>query len=231
VDWRDQDKVQRVLTDDEPGIVHLHGWFESPESVVLDIRSYERVINDEFMRVTLQATAYSNSIVFIGFGSGLDDPNFSRFRLWIRDVLSNVSNRHYRLCRNDEIPQLVNDHKADSSLRVVPFGAHHDELAMYLRSLAPEKTGLGVALHSAQASPPVAAVAEQQAVSSVAPAQERNRPLKTVPVSQVLPGTFGQVLPPLAQLSSNESSTAVRQAIEQHAPALMQAVRQKRQAS
>lgn len=101
---------------DELGIVHLYGWFERPRSVVLDIRSYERIVNSKFVRVTLQATAFYKSIVFIGFGAGLDDPNFSRFRVWMGEVLSQVANRHYRLCRTDEAQRL-----AGSIERMPPF--------------------------------------------------------------------------------------------------------------
>ena len=216
VHWREEEKVQRVLAEDEPGIIHLHGWYEDPESIVLDIRSYERVVNSEFMRTTLQSTAYYKSIVFIGFGSGLDDPNFSRFRLWIRDVLSQATNRHYRLCRTAELERLVRDHKADSFLRVLPFGARDDELATYLRSLAPGKPGLGAALHSAQAPPPIAGVADSPPASPMTDG-ERTRSLSTVPVAQVLPGS--------AQPSYDQASTAQREAVEQHAPKLMEAYR------
>jgi SIR2-like domain len=230
VSWREDDRVRRVLFENEPGIVHVHGWFEIPDSIVLDVRSYERIISSEYMSSVLKSIALAKSIIFVGFGSGLADPNFSRLRLWIRDVLVNVTNRHYRLCLTGELEQLRNDHQADAFLRVLPFGADQDELAAYLRSLAPETPGLGGAFQSAQTSPPVAAIAdpqaarvEPQATTSVTPAEERTRPLSTVPVSQVLQG--------IAQSSSDESSTALLQALERYAPALIEAVRQTQQAS
>ena len=226
VTWREEDKVQRVLANDEPGIVHVHGWFEIPESIVLDIRSYERIINSGYMQNLLQSVAFYNSIVFIGFGSGLDDPNFSRLRLWIRDVLRNVTNRHYRLCRTDEVQQLVNDHKEDSFLRVLPYGADQDDLALYLHSLAPESPGLGAALESSQTSPPVAAIAEPRATASPAPAGKQARPLSTMPVSQVRQGMISEDPQGLAQPFSGEASTALQQALEQYAPALLEAIRQ-----
>jgi hypothetical protein len=228
VNWREHERIRRVLVENEPGIVHIHGWFEMPDSIILDIRSYERIINNEYMSFALKSTAYAKSIIFVGFGSGLDDPNFSRLRLWIRNILANVTSRHYRLCLTSELEQLRNDHQADTFLRVLEFGANQDELAAYLRSLAPETPGLGGALQSAQASPPVAAIAdpqaakaEPQAATSMTPSGER-RPLSTVPVSQVLPE--------IAQLSKDES-TALLHAFERYAPELIEAVRQTQQAS
>ncbi|MFL6291603.1 MAG: SIR2 family protein, partial [Thermoanaerobaculia bacterium] len=38
--WRDGDKAARVIRGVEPGILHLHGYWEAPESVILGIRSY-----------------------------------------------------------------------------------------------------------------------------------------------------------------------------------------------
>ena len=40
VTWRDQAKVFRVLRGEEQAILHLHGHWDEPESVVLGIRSY-----------------------------------------------------------------------------------------------------------------------------------------------------------------------------------------------
>src|SRR4051794_40384784 len=46
VSWRDGPRAQRVLRGDEAGVVHLHGFWRDPESVVLGVRSYEGVLAD-----------------------------------------------------------------------------------------------------------------------------------------------------------------------------------------
>ena len=47
ITWKDANKTQEVLqgkiTD---AVLHLHGWFDEPESVVLDMRSYLTVKDD-----------------------------------------------------------------------------------------------------------------------------------------------------------------------------------------
>ncbi len=55
VTWKESNKVERVIRGDAEGIVHLHGSFNDPESVVLGIRSYERVLGDEHTQAMLRA--------------------------------------------------------------------------------------------------------------------------------------------------------------------------------
>ena len=39
VTWRQRELAQRVIRGDDPGVLHLHGYWQDPESVVLGIRS------------------------------------------------------------------------------------------------------------------------------------------------------------------------------------------------
>ena len=54
VTWRDSARVERVLRGDERGVLHLHGYWEEPESVVLGIRSYEAVLRDAHAQAVLR---------------------------------------------------------------------------------------------------------------------------------------------------------------------------------
>src|SRR5947199_246010 len=44
VTWREGTKVERMARGDEKGILHLHGYWEDPESVILGLRSYEQIL-------------------------------------------------------------------------------------------------------------------------------------------------------------------------------------------
>src|SRR5438045_1484143 len=78
VTWRESSKVERVLRGDDGGVLHLHGYWDEPASVVLGIRSYEAVLGDEHAQTVLKALAMTKTLIFIGFGVGLDDPNFGQ---------------------------------------------------------------------------------------------------------------------------------------------------------
>ena len=73
----------RVLRRDEAGILHLHGHWEDAESVVLGIHSYEEVLGDTRAQFMQQAITAFNSLLFVGCGEGLKDPNFSALRRWL----------------------------------------------------------------------------------------------------------------------------------------------------
>ncbi len=132
--WRDTRHVARIIRGDDRRVLHLHGYWDAPESVILGIRSYESVKNDEHTRAVMQALGMTKSLLFIGCGQeGLADPNFGNFLRWLGDIEQDagVEHRHYWLVR-----------KADSASqigRVFPlvYGESYGELSGFLRSLVP----------------------------------------------------------------------------------------------
>jgi hypothetical protein len=204
-----------VLADDEPGVVHLHGFFKAPETVVLDIRSYERILNNKLMRTMLEGTAYYRSFVFIGFGAGLEDPNFTRLRGWMREVLARLTNRHYRLCTNGQMSELAKVHHEDAWLRLVPFGDANDDLAPFLESLAPAAWGLDPALASAQSAPPTSEVTGPAGAVATA---VRRRQLTTVAAGAAASPDAGATQP---------SDETIRLAMEKYMPELVAALQKR----
>jgi hypothetical protein len=215
VTWHDDDQARRVLADDEPGVVHLHGFFKAPETVVLDIRSYERILNNKLMRTMLEGTAYYRSFVFIGFGAGLEDPNFTRLRGWMREVLARLTNRHYRLCTNGQMSELAKVHHEDAWLRLVPFGDANDDLAPFLESLAPAAWGLDPALASAQSAPPTSEVTGPAGAVATA---VRRRQLTTVAAGAAASPDAGATQP---------SDETIRLAMEKYMPELVAALQKR----
>ena len=46
VTWQDGAKVERVIRGDDQGVLHLHGFWDRPETVILGIRDYEKILGD-----------------------------------------------------------------------------------------------------------------------------------------------------------------------------------------
>lgn len=103
VTWRQGALVERVVRRDDPGVIHLHGHWQEPASVVLGIRSYEAVLADEHAQAVQRALTMLQSLLFIGFGAGLADPNFGALRAWLSRVLHGSQYRHFRLGRDGEL--------------------------------------------------------------------------------------------------------------------------------
>lgn len=105
VTWQESSRVQRVIRGDAKAILHLHGYWDKPESIVLGSRSYEEIIRNTPAQNLQRALGITRTLVFVGCGSGLEDPNFGQFLAWLRDNFSGSEYRHYRLAISHEDPE------------------------------------------------------------------------------------------------------------------------------
>ena len=137
VTWRDLPRAQAVLRGDEQAILHLHGYWQEPESVVLGVRSYEQLLGAEHAQAMQQAMAAMDTLLFVGFGAGLADPNFAALRAWMGRLFRGSEYRHFRLAKDDEVAALRAEHGQDERVFVLGYGPSHADLAPYLRQLTP----------------------------------------------------------------------------------------------
>ena len=170
VTWCDQAKVFRVLHGEEQAILHLHGHWDEPESVVLGIRSYENVREDAHAQAVIRALAMTQSLLFVGCGDGLSDPNFEPFRSWLREVNPGNEARHYRLALASEVAAFHKQHQPEERVLVLPYGEKHEELAGFLRRLAPT-------IEPVVLVPPVAPQTAGAAPTTARPTEEGTRHL------------------------------------------------------
>jgi tetratricopeptide (TPR) repeat protein len=136
VTWREGARVERVMRGDEEGVLHLHGFWDDPESVVLGLRSYEDIIRDQNAQAMLRALRFKSTLLFVGCGAGLEDPNFDQFRHWLAEVMSESEYPCYRLARNNEVGELERLHGQNERIRVVGYGDGFAELAPFLKRIA-----------------------------------------------------------------------------------------------
>lgn len=134
ITWKDSSHVARFARRDDRRVLHLHGHWDAPESVVLGIRSYEAVKNNEHTQAIMRALAMTNSLLFVGCGEeGLGDPNFGNFLSWLEAVetTAGVEHRHYRLVtRKDSFPPR-------GRLFPIVYGESYDDLLPFLERLKP----------------------------------------------------------------------------------------------
>ncbi|MDC3379524.1 SIR2 family protein [Planctomycetota bacterium] len=141
VTWQDWPRVQRVLRRDEQGIIHLHGHWDTPESVILGLRSYERILANESAQAFQQLLRATHSLLFLGYGGGLADPNFSALMRWARGVFQGKEEyRNFRLERSDGVEQAQRQHEEDDRVFVLPYGTSFEDFPDYLRGLVPKPT-------------------------------------------------------------------------------------------
>jgi hypothetical protein len=137
VTWMNTAKVERLIRGDEKGVLHLHGYWDEPESVVLGIRSYEMVMGNAHAQNVLHALQTMKTLLFVGFGSGLKDPNFGQLLRWTSTIFSQAEYRRFRLAKEDEVDALQKEHPPEQRVFVLSFGKDHSELEPFLRGLRP----------------------------------------------------------------------------------------------
>ncbi len=134
--WKDTPAIQRIVRGDARGVMHLHGKWDAPDSVVLGVDSYVTVIGDKESQEIIRALFASNTVIFVGFGAGLNDPNFSGLRSWCRDVLHSTDYPPTLLVRNDQVADARREFRPDG-FQVLGYGDAYEDLELYLADLRP----------------------------------------------------------------------------------------------
>jgi SIR2-like domain/Tetratricopeptide repeat len=137
VTWRDGARVERVLRGGEPGVLHLHGYWQQPESVILGIRDYEKVLGDAHTQTMQHAMRFFKTLLFVGCGEGLHDPNFGALLQWSAKVFAGSEYRHFRLARDSDVASLQAQHPPEQRIFVLGYGPDHSGLAGFLRGVRP----------------------------------------------------------------------------------------------
>lgn len=132
--WQETNHVQRALRDESNDVVHLHGFWRSPESVIFSSADYGVIGAKESIQALERAVAATRTLVFVGVGAGLQDPNFGTLVSWLRETFRGSEQAHYRLCLDSEVEVLRVLHAGD---HVFPIGVgpSHGDLPRFLEGL------------------------------------------------------------------------------------------------
>lgn len=131
--WRQPALAHRAVRGEEPAVLHLHGHWEDPESVILGVRSYEDVRRDGHAQAIQQALAATRTLLFVGCGAGLEDPNIGALLAWIGTHFKGAEYEHFRLCRDGEVAEIQKIHSPEQRVEALVYGTEHADLARFLR--------------------------------------------------------------------------------------------------
>ena len=138
ITWLEEDMVQDVLNGNVPNaVLHLHGWYLEPKSVVLGLSSYLSVKDDLHAKAVLDLFAVSHTLLFVGCGDTVLDPNFTRLIEWGKDALADVAPRHYLLCRESEKIDFQRKLSDAPWLQPLVYAEKYEDLVPFLRGLIP----------------------------------------------------------------------------------------------
>ena len=134
VTWTDPEAMRAVFRYESKAIGHLHGVWTSPESVIFSESDYTRLLGDERGQFVQQAHYSTKSFIYVGFGGGLHDPNFSRLVSRHSTMFPESRGDHFRLCLDSEISELEDAH-GSHDIRVISYGSEHDQLTEFIEEL------------------------------------------------------------------------------------------------
>jgi hypothetical protein len=145
--WKQHSKVREVINGDTGrAIIHLHGVATNPASVVLGSWQYQALKDDITAQFWLD-TLLTRRLLFIGCGSGLDDPNIGSALEYVQILLnppsrgdssedeSNDPHEHYILVRGPELGEAWQKF-SKSNIVPVAFGPEYSDLEEFLTDLA-----------------------------------------------------------------------------------------------
>ncbi|MGJ8673316.1 SIR2 family NAD-dependent protein deacylase [Rubritalea sp.] len=139
IEWHQRTEVTRCMHDRERDVVlHLHGFWKNPDSIILDRLSYEKISVHEDTRDLLRDFSRNYTLLFVGCGDTFFDPNFQTLLRWARDALQGVQHRHYILCRQSDEPGLFNSLQEHGYLDTLVYGDSYDSLSPFLEEIGKE---------------------------------------------------------------------------------------------
>ncbi|MEZ6142147.1 MAG: SIR2 family protein [Zavarzinella sp.] len=135
ITWKDVASATEFLRNRSRAILHLHGHYKTPETVILGASSYSQICNDVHFQEKLRATLLFKTVIFVGCGiDGLSDPNFGSLFDWAQDALEQCSHQHYVLVKESELT-IWQQRLRGIPVKAVSYGSTHSELASFLTQL------------------------------------------------------------------------------------------------
>ena len=127
--WKDRAAAIDVLNRRMPGVVHIHGHWRRPDTIILGTESYSGILSDEFAQAVLRSVHGLQSVLFVGCGQGLVDPNFAHLVRWFKRAFAETRHRHFQLVRDRDAP-------CDASfVYPIVFGKDFEDLPHFLWTL------------------------------------------------------------------------------------------------
>jgi formylglycine-generating enzyme required for sulfatase activity len=134
--WRNSSQWVSSLSNESPPILHLHGHWREPGSVTLGIGSYYRLLQAEGVQTIERALGQFNTLLFIGFGKGLEDPNFRSLVNFFSGPGAGL-HRHYWLVLDTDVAKI----ESKGSVFPLGYGPSHSFLADFLYDLSQPDDG------------------------------------------------------------------------------------------
>jgi hypothetical protein len=139
--WTDAQLPVAEMLRGEPVVLHVHGRYDDVDSLVFGSASYDRILRCAQLQELLRALhTQQRTLVYLGFGGGLDDPNFGRLLRWADEELADADFRQYVLMRHDDAERWAREERhrrRQQKTHTIPivYGRDFSDLPGFVRTL------------------------------------------------------------------------------------------------
>jgi SIR2-like domain len=126
----------------DKGVLHLHGVYTDPSSVILSDSDYKAAITNKAYRSIIQTIWITRSMLFIGCSfDGITDPDFSHLFDWAYATFGPTQHRHYAVVPN-ALATIENNQRfllGRHRLQLIPYGCDRSDLPGFVAELNPAR--------------------------------------------------------------------------------------------
>ena len=137
VTWNQFSDMQKEVGSPGSYVVHLHGFWRKPDSVIFGYTNYAEILGNVGAQAFLRSLLAVKSVIFVGFGQGLADPNFSTLCSWLTSVLPETSLAPVALVRDSECQQRRDEYRP-WGINVIPYGSTYGDLEVFIADITRE---------------------------------------------------------------------------------------------
>lgn len=137
LEWRNAEAWPQAQKDPTRYVLHIHGTFTDSASVVFSRKDYEELVKDTKYQSLWQALATQYSLLFVGVGKSFDDRNFTRLGGYLKDVLGQAGQEHYRLVYAGQNDGVDREGLFEQKILQIEYGTSSGDLAEFLTGLVP----------------------------------------------------------------------------------------------
>lgn len=137
ITWQNPSRMLNAL-DEGGAVLHLHGVYDEPESVVFGEDDYESVVQRApAYRDVLRTLWLDRTLLFIGCSfEGIEDPDFINLLKWSAETFPGRTQKHYALFRRgsftlEDVARFLHEWR----IQIVSYGDTFDDLAPFIERL------------------------------------------------------------------------------------------------
>jgi hypothetical protein len=137
--YNENDLILKAIKDKQDLIVHLHGIYKKPESIILSGKDYDELNNNEGYKFLLKKLFSDYHFLFIGCSKdGVMDNDFSTIFNFIKEWFPTSSNQHFILLHEKEI--IAQNHiklLTECNIDAISYGNGYELLSPFIKSINP----------------------------------------------------------------------------------------------